>query len=589
MRRLQGIILSSVGVLMLSAALLSASAGAATSSGPPLPSSDPFYSYTGAEPLGQIAPGTVLKTRPVTIVISGSSRPFSAFQVLYRTSGELGQPTVTVATVIKPLTPSVPTKLLAYQTFYDALGDQCDPSYTLQGGNPSYSDAQDDALLMENYLAAGDTVVDPDYEGENLDWTAGYESGYDTLDAIRAAEHALGVASSTPVGMVGYSGGSIATEWASELAPTYAPDLHIVGAAEGGIPVDFAHNLNYINGSPGWSGIIPGTLVALTRAFGLNLNQYLSPYGKTLAAAAAHACINTLYGAHPGLTVAKLLAPRYGNVLKIPAFVRVVDKLIMGSAPGHPEEPLFMGVGDADGTGDGVMVTKDVEALAHEYCTQGVSVNLSVYQGQSHTNAAVPFEAAALPFLQERFAGTPASSGCASIPTGDSIAPLPIPCNFAPGSLHGGVVGPVSLGETRARVSRQNANITTRGHKNEQFLCLQPTGLRLVYADPHLLSRLPRRSRAAARGRVVWISTTDTRYTLRGGRVRAGTTLAAAARLLRLGRPFKLGRNAWYFAPNGRTVAVLKVHGGVVREVGIASRVIAPRRSYELAFLRSFS
>ena len=35
------------------------------------------------------------------------------------------------------------------------------------------------------------------------------------------------------------------------------------------MPVDFAHNLNYISGSPGWSGIIPGTLVALTGSYPL--------------------------------------------------------------------------------------------------------------------------------------------------------------------------------------------------------------------------------------------------------------------------------------------------------------------------------
>ena len=35
----------------------------------------------------------------------------------------------------------------------------------------------------------------------------------------------------TPTGMLGYSGGSIATEWASELAPSYAPELNIIGAA----------------------------------------------------------------------------------------------------------------------------------------------------------------------------------------------------------------------------------------------------------------------------------------------------------------------------------------------------------------------
>ena len=81
---------------------------------------------------------------------------------------------------------------------------------------------------------------------------------------------------SAKVALTGYSGGSIATEWASELAPDYAPELHIVGAAEGGIPVDFAHNLNYINGSPDWSGVIPAVLVSLSRAFGIDSSRQAS-------------------------------------------------------------------------------------------------------------------------------------------------------------------------------------------------------------------------------------------------------------------------------------------------------------------------
>jgi hypothetical protein len=57
---------------------------------------------------------------------------------------------------------------------------------------------------------------------------------------LPATESYLGVSSSTKVGMMGYSGGAIATEWASELAPSYAPTLRIIGAAAGGVPVDFA-------------------------------------------------------------------------------------------------------------------------------------------------------------------------------------------------------------------------------------------------------------------------------------------------------------------------------------------------------------
>ena len=48
-----------------------------------------------------------------------------------------------------------------------------------------------------------------------------------TLDSIRAVLSPLstvGLPDDAQVGMLGYSGGAIATEWVAELAPTYAPD-----------------------------------------------------------------------------------------------------------------------------------------------------------------------------------------------------------------------------------------------------------------------------------------------------------------------------------------------------------------------------
>jgi hypothetical protein len=167
----------------------------------------------------------------------------AAAPVLYRTTGELGQPTVTVATIIKPLLALGKTKIVSFQQAYDALGTECDTSYTLRGGNPGDATAALEDAFIDTYLAEGYTVVDSDYEGETLDYGAGQESGYGTLDAIRAAENLMTLPPSTPVGLVGYSGGAIASEYAAELAPSYAPSLDIVGAAIGGIPTDYAHTL----------------------------------------------------------------------------------------------------------------------------------------------------------------------------------------------------------------------------------------------------------------------------------------------------------------------------------------------------------
>jgi hypothetical protein len=423
--RLLAVLAVSVSTALVAVAGALGAPGVARAAAVVPPAQDPFYAYSGSTPLSQVTPGTVLNKRGVSLTIEGLTVPVSTEQVLYRTSGEQGQPTVTVTTIIRPLL-SLGTKIVAYQMAYDALGPECDPSYTLQGGNNSDSTGQAEAAAISAYVLAGFTVTVPDYEGENLDWGAGQESGYDTLDAIRATENYLGVPASTEAGMVGYSGGAIATEWASELAPSYAPELNIVGAAAGGVPVDFAHNLTYINGDQDWAGVIPAVLVSLGHAFGIDITSYLSAYGQQVVNQVAGECIGSFAANYPGLTVQELLLPQYSNPFQIPALVTVLNHLIMGTG-GTPGEPLLLGVGNADGTGDGIMIAGDVEALAHEYCQRGVPVTFQEYPGLEHTPAAVPFELAALTFLETRFAGLPEPGNCASTGAGNSLAPLPTP------------------------------------------------------------------------------------------------------------------------------------------------------------------
>ena len=340
----------------------------------PLPHDDPFYTYDGAAPLASVAPGTVLKTRAVTVGAPGSAGVVPATQLLYRTQDEQKQPTATVTTVVNPTGPAN-GGLVAYLSFYDALGDICSPSYTLQGGDPGPANAggaQAETGIVMTLASQGYAVTVPDFEGPELHWVAGHESGWNTLDSIRATESYLGMSATQKVGLFGYSGGSIGGEWASELAPTYSPELNLVGAAIGGIPVHLAHNTRYINGSQTWSGVIPAVLVSLGRAFGIKTRKFTSAYGKKVMAEVQDQCIGSFNGNYPGLKVQQLLKPKYHKFLKIRPFRKTINKLIMGSAPGHPTVPLLMGVGNSDGTGDGVMVADDVLGLAHQYCGEGV-------------------------------------------------------------------------------------------------------------------------------------------------------------------------------------------------------------------------
>lgn len=397
---------------------------AAATATPAPPSSDPFYSYSGS--LKNVAEGTVLRTRQVQISVAGTPQTYPSTQILYRTTDQLGQPSVTAATIVEPAGSGVvPVKLLSYQTFYDGVASTCRPSYTLQGGDPSNTTASADESFMLDYVQQGYTVVSSDYEGPTDDYGAGHESGFGTLDAIRAAEHELGLSPrSTPVGLVGYSGGSIASEWASELAPSYAPELDLVGVAEGGIPVDYAHTVGYIDGSSSWAGAIPAVTLGLIRAYKLDVAKYASAQGMQIFKQVEQGCLNPT--AYPGLKLEDLLKPQYKNWRTVPIFVRIFNDAIM-SERGTPREPLLMGVGNADGTGDGVMIAKDVQELAYTYCTRNVPVQFHVYSGSDHVEAAPQFEAQAIQFLQALYAGQAVSNQCGSIAPGNPLIPLPHP------------------------------------------------------------------------------------------------------------------------------------------------------------------
>jgi hypothetical protein len=413
-------------LLTTTAAAAGAGSASAQSAAPPevpLPSVDPFYTYDG--PLGGVPPGAVLDTRTMPYGFHDLATPITSTQVLYRTTDQFDRPTTTVATVLRPLV-SRPAKLISYHMAYDALGSECDPSYTLTG-NGSYSQAGTlEQGVITGYLAAGFTVVVPDYEGPDLEWTIGRQSAFAALDGVRAAESVLGLPASTPVGLAGYSGGSVPTQWGAEVAPVYAPELNIVGAAAGGLPVNLAHNLPYVSGSKSWAGVIPALIVSYQRAYDLDTSAFLSPYGQQIVDTVSSQCINAFASRYPGLTDGEMVRAPYASLLGVPSVVESINDNIMGTA-GAPRVPILLAVGDVDGTGDSVMVTGDVEGLAHQYCGSGVAVTYAQYNRMSHGEAFLPFQAQAAQFFADRFAGVPPTNNCAAIGPGNDLAPTPVP------------------------------------------------------------------------------------------------------------------------------------------------------------------
>ena len=197
------------------------------------PEDDPFY----AAPDGYEAapPGTILKVRPVEVAMFGRVRQrVDAWQLLYRTADLGGYPQASVTTVLRPR--DAEPVLLSYQCAIDGVASSCFPSYALRRGSRAFGAVpQFEFLLVLHALRRGWTISIPDHEGPDGHWGSPQEPGFCTLDAIRAALsfEPLELNESTPVALWGYSGGGLATSWAAEMAPEYAPEIELVGAALG--------------------------------------------------------------------------------------------------------------------------------------------------------------------------------------------------------------------------------------------------------------------------------------------------------------------------------------------------------------------
>lgn len=433
---------TSVKQLLLAALVASVAALAVPSMAGAASANDAFYKYTGSTPLASIAPGTPLKTRNIPYHILGLATPLRSTQILYRATDAQKRPTVNVTSVIQPscFLCLNREKVISYQSFYDSLNPEDQPSVQIAGGlSLTGVIPQIETVLFAPFLLAGYSIVISDTQGQTADFAAGPEYGTNTLDSIRAAIKApqVDLSSNAKVAMIGYSGGAIATEWAAELAPTYAPDLNknLIGAAYGGVLVDPDHNLPYVGGSSIWAGVAPMALIGVARSYGIDLQPYLNDYGKTLVTKLEKASIINVLGQYSGLKWTDFVKPQYANPHSIQAYVEAANKVIMGTG-GTPKIPMLVGQGtggELEGTpanatygkGDGVMVAGDVRTLLRSYCSKGIKVKYNEYGG-SHITSALEWLPQAISWTFDRFSlfgSLTVPNNCSSIKPGNSLAP----------------------------------------------------------------------------------------------------------------------------------------------------------------------
>ncbi|KAF4959463.1 hypothetical protein FGADI_1684 [Fusarium gaditjirri] len=352
----------------------------AVSPKPLLPSHDPWY--TAPKGYENKKPGTVLRLRNAPGNLTGMAGNSSAtYNVLFRTTDSHYKPTWAVTTLFVPKLGENSTAamlfnqsaLLSYQAPYDSADVNASPSYAV------YTELGASSLeLLNDALGLGVFLSVPDYEGPLASFTAGVMSGHATLDSIRAILSLdIGLNKADPrVALWGYSGGALASEWASELAVQYAPDLQgtVVGAAIGGITPNITAVLEAISGKDS-AGLVPSSILGLTsqypdvRKYVLSQLKTSGKHNKTAFLAAENYTLVEAGNAFAGVDIFDF----FKNGEKLfhdPRVRRVINRDGIMGYHGVPQWPIFA----YQAVHDEVSPIVNTDKLIERYCAVGANI-----------------------------------------------------------------------------------------------------------------------------------------------------------------------------------------------------------------------
>lgn len=385
----------------VAALALAAAPAAHAAPWPVTPGNDPFY----GSPLGfeAAAPGTVLKSRRTQALAYGlptSLAGVEAWQVQFRSTGTRGEPITAVTTVLRPTVALARRRaLVSYQTAMDAVAPKCRPSYALRTGT------EYEAGLMVAALARGFTLSVPDFEGPRDAWGAGPISAQITLDGIRAALRfgPAGLGSGTPVGLIGYSGGGLASGWAAEQQASYAPELAVRGVAMDGVPADLGLVLRTADGGPFSSIPIIAAFGAAREYPELDLDSWLSDRGRGLMRHVNEMCREQL-ARWPFERLSRLSTQ--GPPLELPQVKRVLEINSLGHAV--PRAPVY----NYHSRFDELAPVRGADDLVARYCAGGGTVEKVRSSAGEHLIYAAVGAFGGLDFLQRVLSGGAARSSC---------------------------------------------------------------------------------------------------------------------------------------------------------------------------------
>lgn len=391
---------------------IASSAAAAEDVALPTPLPDSFYDAPAN--LGDFENGEIIASRAMPV----PPRLFDVqtFQLQFRTTDMYDRPIAAVTTVLLPNNRRPNAPLLSIQDIVNAMGLECAPSQQLYASTTNV-DVRSGSLtasqrpLLNGLLQQGWILAIPDHLGPRSSYGAAQLGGRITLDGVKAVQNfSTADVAKSKVGLIGYSGGGMATAWASALAPTYAPGLKISGSAYGGAPMNLikmGEGLGIKNAHPAF-GLAFAAAMGLSREYPNEIPMWgnLTTTGKALFTELQNACTNEILLAGLGHR-AEEMTPDVG-IFDDPAARRVVKANSLEFYPGTPNAPVF----EWHSPIDNLIPVDSIEITNRRYCNAGVDLVSVPAFSPDHLSSAVVGLPPALAWMNDRFAGAPAPSTC---------------------------------------------------------------------------------------------------------------------------------------------------------------------------------
>lgn len=359
---------------------------------PIVPSQDPWY--TLPEDTSLLTPGVVIRLRPNPSLAAAVEASF-AYQILYTTTDARHQPSWAVTTLFIPEKANGQA-LLSAQIPYNSPCLDRSPSWILY----EYKDPATYAALKEGWW-----VNVPDHEGPKAAFGAETGQGYAVLDSIRAVLNSnLGLASNCKIAMWGFSGGAIASGFAAELQPEYAPELQdrMAGTVLGGPGANMVSAVHEATKSH-YSGLVALSLLGSTSVFPearTELLKDLKPEMKERFFKAETLGPEEAFNEYDHEDMWSYFHSGE-KIFESPAIKEMTDQNWYMGRQGKPQMPLFVHAA----VNDEIALCVNVDKLVEEYGEKGVKIRYERNSQPGHAGESHTGRPRAIAWLRSAFAG----------------------------------------------------------------------------------------------------------------------------------------------------------------------------------------